>query len=232
MSFLAKLFLNGREMNVLDTNVHFYRQLQPRTFQPTSLPMGGIFNITLEADANTDLLRLMLSEMGQCNGHIRFYKHDALSKLYDYEFFDTHVVGYHHIFDGVCGPGAQVNVTFSPGILRIGDMVFEKHWKTTDLAAKDKLAAIPHKEEKKPKLHTGYFENENGEKEFKPKKNDTINYIAKTRDMAGKSIDLDLSDTPILFEHHGETIANGIIHGLEVTGNRMRIPLKVLKKKK
>lgn len=232
MSFLAKLFLNGRELIVLDTNIRLYRQLHPSTFQPTTQPMGGIFNVTLEADGNTELLRLMLSPKAQCNGHIRFYKHDALSKLYDYEFFDTHVVGYRHNFDGVHGTSAQINVTFSPGILRIGDMVFEKHWKTTDLKAKDQLAAPPRKEEKKPKLYTGYFENEQTEKEFRPKKNDTVYYIAKTRDMTGKNIDIDLGDTPIVFEHEGQALKNGMICGLQVTGNRMRIPLKVLQKKK
>ncbi len=231
MSFLAKLFIHGKAINILDTNVRFYRGIHPTTFQPTTIPMGRGFTVTIEADGNTKLLGLMLSPKAMCEGYIRFYKRDGLSKLNDYEFFDTYVVGYQRDFDGVHGQQTTDTLTFSPGILRIGSMVFEKPWKVTDLAAKAELATMPKKEDKKPKVHEGYYENEKGEKEFRPKKNDTVFYIAKTRDLAGKTIDVDLSDSPVIFEHEGISLNDGIVQGLEVTGNRTRIALKVLKKK-
>lgn len=143
MSFLAKLFMNGRSINLLDTNVQFYRNIHPSTFQPTTMPMGGGFTFTVEADSNTDLLRLMISPDAMCEGYIRFYKRDGFSKLTDYEFFDTHVVNYHFSFDGVHGTGANITYHFSSGILRIGDMVFEKHWKVTDLKEREEASAVP-----------------------------------------------------------------------------------------
>ena len=145
MSFLAKLFIYGRAINVLDTNVRFYQRIHPKTFQPTSIPMGGSFTVKVEADGNTDFLRLMLSPDAMCKGYIRFYKYDGMSKLNDYEFFDTHVVRYQRDFDGVHGLHTTDTLTFSPGILRIGSMVFEKHWKVTDLARKEEPTAIPEK---------------------------------------------------------------------------------------
>ncbi|VAW13463.1 hypothetical protein MNBD_BACTEROID03-1676, partial [hydrothermal vent metagenome] len=162
MSFLAKLYMNGRAINVLDTNVRFYQQLDPTTFQPTALPNGGIFTITIEADGSTDMLRLMLSQDTMCNGHIRFYKRDGMSKLVDYEFFDTHVVSFHSDFDSNSNSPATDTCTLSPGILRIGDMVFEKWWKVTDLSrekAKSTLAPIP----LQPKLSSVKWKSTEGE---------------------------------------------------------------------
>ena len=136
MSFLAKLFLNGKTINVLDTDVHFYQNVHPSTFQPTLRPMGGIFTITAEATGDNHLLRLAASSDTMCEGYIRFYKYDGLSKLMDFEFFDTYVVSFRAEFEGVGSRPMTEHIVFSPGILRIGDMVFEKPWKVTDLAAK------------------------------------------------------------------------------------------------
>ncbi|SIS48025.1 hypothetical protein SAMN05421766_102204 [Zobellia uliginosa] len=132
MSFLAKLSINGRKRNILDTNIQFYQRVNSNTFKPTSVPHGGLFTVILEADDNTDLLRLAVAPDTMCNGHIRFYNRDGTSKLIDYEFFDTYIVNYQRNYDG-----HSINIdtyVFSPGILRIGYMVFEKPWKITDLS--------------------------------------------------------------------------------------------------
>ncbi|MBU3024779.1 type VI secretion system tube protein TssD [Zobellia galactanivorans] len=133
---MAKLFINGKTTRLLDTNVQFYQQINPSTFKPTSVPMGGIFTITIEAGTNTDLLRLMVSSDGMCNGFIRFYKKDETTNLVEYEFFDTYIVGYCTEFESISSRPMTDKVIFSPGILRIGDMVFEKPWKVTELKAK------------------------------------------------------------------------------------------------
>ena len=230
MSFLAKLFINGRTINVLDTNIRFYQQINPESFKPAALPMGGVFSITMEADGTTDLLNYALSPDLMCEGYIRFYKRDGMTRMQDYEFFDTHIVCYQRDFEGQYGKVTTDRFVLSPGILRIGDMVFEKWWKVSDLAVKD--APVPEAEKLKPKIAKGYFESEDGKKEFRPKKNDIVYFMVSTKDMAGESIDIDLSDSKILFEHEGKPLDDGIISGLDVTGNKMKIELKVLKKKK
>ncbi|CAZ98057.1 type VI secretion system tube protein TssD [Zobellia galactanivorans] len=132
MSFLAKLFINGRRINVLDTDIHFDQNIDPYTFKPTSLPQGGIFTVTVEADGTTDILALALARDTMCSGYIRFYNRGGMSKLTDYEFFDTYVVSCQRNYDDLST--AKDTYVFSPGILRIGDMVFEKPWKITDLS--------------------------------------------------------------------------------------------------
>jgi len=230
MSFLAKLFINGRVIKVLDTNIQFYQKINSASFKPSSLPMGGVFDITIEADGTTDLLGLVLSPDIMCEGYIRFYKRDGMTALQDYEFFDTHIVSYRRNYEGYFGQVTTDYYVFSPGILRIGDMVFEKWWKVSDLAVKDAPAPVP--EQLKPKISKGYFESEDGKKEFRPKKNDIVYFVVSTKDMAGESIDIDLSDSKIEFEYQGQPLSNGKISGLDVTGNKMKIELKVLKKKK
>lgn len=151
MSFLAKLFINGEILNVLDTDIRFYQQVDPSTFKPNSVPMGGIFYVTIEASAGTELLRLMLDPDDMCNGYIRFYRRDGLSKLTDYEFFDTFVVGFRTEFSAYDSTPMTHRLVFSPGILRIGDVVFEKWWKVTDLD-REEVVVTPEPVVPRPKL--------------------------------------------------------------------------------
>lgn len=65
--------------------------------------MGGVFNISVEADGTTDLLAYTLLPDMMCEGFIRFYKRDRMSKLMDYEFYETHIVGYQRDFEGQYG---------------------------------------------------------------------------------------------------------------------------------
>ncbi len=97
--------------------------------------MGGLFTVAIETGTSTDLLRLMLSPDAMCKGYIRFYKRDAISKLMDYEFFDTYIISHRTEFTCDGSKPLTDTLVFSPGILRIGDMVFEKHCKVTDLTA-------------------------------------------------------------------------------------------------
>ena len=229
MSFLAKLFIQGRAIHVLDTNVHFYQRIHPETFQPTSVPMGGVFTVTLEADSTTDFLRLMLSPDSMCNGYIRFYKRDGMSKLNDYEFFDTYIVGYQRDFDGVHGLQTTDTLTFSPGILRVGSMVFEKHWKVTDLAVKADVTAISEKVEKKPKLVDSYLTDTYNNCIEEAKVGDTIFLNIKTKDMIGELMTVKLNNQTVDFKYNGKVLKDDTLKDFQITGNNQKIELDVIR---
>ncbi|QLG44504.1 type VI secretion system tube protein TssD [Costertonia aggregata] len=230
MSFLAKLFLNGSVLNVLDTNIQFYQGLDPATYRPEILPQGGIFALTVEADGNTDLLGLTISPDTMCKGYIRFYKRDGMSKLTDYEFFDTYIVSYQREFTAFNGRPATDYLTFSPGILRIGDMVFEKWWKVTDLANMEAARNMPVEEEKRPKMLGYHYENEEGTvlENNELKIGQVISLVLKTEDGIGKTVSLDLSDNNRDFEYKGKRLDGDILKGIPIKSSPQKFKLKVV----
>ena len=227
MSFLAKLHINGRIINVLDTNIQFYQQINPASFKPAALPKGGLFNITLEADGSTEMLGLVLSPDTMCEGFIRFYKRDGMSKLMDYEFFDTHIVNYQRNFEGYYGKVTTDNYTLSPGILRIGDMVFEKPWKVSDLAVKDAPVPVP-EESKLPTIVDYFITNEKGVRIEETTIGETIYLNVKTKDMIGETMKIDLSDPTADFMYNGMVLENDTLKDLTVTKNMEKIKLQVV----
>ncbi len=75
--------------------------------------------------------------------------------MVDFEFYDTHVVSYKRDFEGRYGKVSTDQYLLSPGILRIGDMVFKKWPKVSDLALKDMPAPAP--EPKKEPIVKDYW---------------------------------------------------------------------------
>lgn len=231
MSFLAKLFINGRVMNVLDTNIQFYQQVNPSNFKPAALPMGGVFNLTVEADGATDLLALALSPDTMCEGHIRFYKRDGMSKLMDYEFYDTHVVSYQRNFNGYYGKVTTDQFVFSPGILRIGDAVYEKSWKISDLSVKDEVVVPPApQEEKTPQMTETYYEDIDGNRLTNTdlKIGDEVSFVLKTMDGIGKTVTIDFADNNKDFEYKGKVLNGDLLEGVKITSNTQKFKLKVV----
>lgn len=227
MSFLAKLFINGKEINVLDTNIQFYQSIDPATYMPHSLPQGGLFKITVETTDDTDFLRLMVSSDTMCKGYIRFYRRDGLSRLIDYEFFDTYIVGHRTEFSATSNRPVQDAILFSPGILRIGDMVFEKPWKITDLDIPVKMASAQQGE---PSIISCYYEDMEGTKIAKEELTvgDTVKLVLHTSNANGKTINLDLGDLNKDFEYKGERLEADILSDVLIKSSPQKFKLKIL----
>ena len=202
MSFLAKLVINGLTMNVLHTDLRFYQPTDRSTFKPLAMPNGGLFSISLETTTNTDLLRLTTAENKMCNGYVRFYKRDGHSKLMDYEFFDTYIVNLETEFTASGLYPMTDIVIFSPGILRIGDMVFQKHWKVTDLASKD-LPTQPLEPKKNPSIEDYYITDSDGNRIESATAGQMITLNIKTQDMIGEIMEIDLNDQEVDFKYKG-----------------------------
>ncbi|CAZ95742.1 MULTISPECIES: type VI secretion system tube protein TssD [Zobellia] len=230
MSFLAKLFINSRIINVLDTNIQFYQQVDSDNFKPASLPMGGVFSLTIEADGATDLLGLALSPDTMCEGYIRFYKRGGMAKLVDYEFFDTYIVNYRRNYDGTCGKVTTDQYVFSPGILRIGDMVFEKWWKLSDLAIKDEQVQIA-EPKTVPTIKDYYITDKDGNRIEKSRIGETITLNIITQDMIGETMTIGLNDPTVDFMYKGVVLENDTLKDLTISKNKEKIELEVVRQK-
>ena len=60
MSFIAKLKIDGEEMNVLHCGFRF-SQVTDATGKPTAIPQGGNINLVVESSGGTELLDSMIS---------------------------------------------------------------------------------------------------------------------------------------------------------------------------
>lgn len=127
MSFIAKLSLEGEEMNVLHCGFRF-TQMTDATGKPTAIPQGGHINLLLESDGSSDLFDWMISPTQTKNGTVTFYRRDTMSKLKTLEFTDAHCVDYYETFDHTGDMPMQIQVTISPRELKLNDSEFKNNW--------------------------------------------------------------------------------------------------------
>ena len=231
MSFLAKMYIHDRIINVLHTNIHLYQQCDPTTHQPNAKTNGGLFQVVIEADEHTDLLNTVISGT-MCSGYIRFFKRDGMSKLMDYEFFDAYIIDISTHFNAYSPDPMTDTLTFSPGILRFGDVIYEKWWKVTDLNREEVEPAEIKKNE--PEFTGFHFENLEGEiiKQNEINVNDEVFLVVETEDAIGETINIQLTDEYKNYEYKGRVIEGDVLRNIDITGNVTKVKLKAVKQPK
>ena len=128
MAFLAKLFINGEQRNVLNGN-YVYHQLLDARGKPKAKVEGGQLNFVVESTGDDSLFHLwMLDDYQMYDGYIRFFKRDGLSKLFDFEFANCYCVGLREQFSATGHDPLKMELTITPGIQRVRDVIFEKVW--------------------------------------------------------------------------------------------------------
>jgi len=127
MSFIAKLSLDGEEMNVLHCGFRF-SQHTDATGKPTAVPQGGTINLIVESTGSTDLFDWMISPTQTKNGSIIFYRRDTNSKLKTLEFTDAHCVDYYETFDHIGDSPLQIQLTLSARDVKLNDSEFKNNW--------------------------------------------------------------------------------------------------------
>lgn len=127
MSFIAKLHLEGEEIDVFHCGFRF-TQMTDATGKPTAIPQGGTINLVVEATASTDLFDWMISPTQTKNGDVTFYRRDNNSKLQTLEFTDALCVDYFEHFDHVGDNPLQIELTISARELKLNDSDFKNNW--------------------------------------------------------------------------------------------------------
>jgi Hemolysin coregulated protein Hcp (TssD) len=127
MSFIAKLKIDGDEMNVLHCGFRF-TQTTDATGKPTAIPQGGGINLVVEGDGSTDLFDWMISPTQTKSGSITFFRRDTNSKLKTLEFSDAHCVDYYETFDHSGNNPLQIQLTLSAREIKLNDSEFKNNW--------------------------------------------------------------------------------------------------------
>ncbi|WP_394749134.1 type VI secretion system tube protein TssD [Spongiimicrobium salis] len=127
MSFLAKLYVDGQEYNVLSCTYNF-EQPMDHTGKPSGKPLGGQIMITLESQGRYDLFHWMASPDQTKDGSIIFFKRDAMSRLQEVIFKKGFCVKLVENFDAVSAVPMQKRIVISAQTIQVGDMTFQNRW--------------------------------------------------------------------------------------------------------
>jgi Hemolysin coregulated protein Hcp (TssD) len=127
MSFIAKMTIDGEDINVLHCGFRF-TQATDATGKPTAIPQGGLVHITLESTGGTELFDWMISPTQTKSGSITFYRRDNMSKLKILEFSDAHCVDYFETFDHVGENPMQIQLSLSAKEIKLNDSEFKNNW--------------------------------------------------------------------------------------------------------
>lgn len=134
-SFNAEMMIKGHTFKLLDVNFAWF-QHRDSMGKPIGEAKGGTFTIQIETSAGPQfemLTEWMMSNKTMHNGVIRFYKEDGISRLYDFEFYDTHCISYRDVFSSTDSLPMITTLTLSAGVTRIRGLLEEKKWKVSDL---------------------------------------------------------------------------------------------------
>lgn len=127
MSFIAKLTLEGQDANVLNCRFRFSQETDA-TSRPSSIPHGGLIDVTIESTGNTDLFDWMISPTQTKSGLITFYRRDTMSKLKTLKFNDAHCINYVEEYNHNGEFPMQITLQLSAKELKLNDSTFKKNW--------------------------------------------------------------------------------------------------------
>lgn len=127
MSFIAKLKVDGEEMNVLHCGFRF-SQTTDASGRPTSIAKGGIITMLVESNGTTNLFDWMISPTQTKSGSITFFRRDTMSKLKTLEFTDAYCVDYFETFDHQGDNPMQIQLAMSARELKLNDSEFKNNW--------------------------------------------------------------------------------------------------------
>lgn len=127
MSFLAKLEIDGEEMNVLHCGFRFIKAIDA-TGKPTSIPKGGTVNLVIESTGNTNLFDWMISATQTKNGSVTFFRRDTSSKLKKLEFSEAYCVDYNETYDHSGEHPMQVELLISALEIKLNDSEYKNNW--------------------------------------------------------------------------------------------------------
>ncbi|GHC57553.1 type VI secretion system tube protein TssD [Ulvibacter litoralis] len=127
MSFLAKLTIEGEEMNVLECSFEFNQKVGYNG-RPIELPRAGLIQILIESTSNTDLLAWMVMPHTYKEGEIIFYKRDNMSSNKTLTFHDAFCISYKEFFNAEDALPMKTRIEISARAMDINDVSFENTW--------------------------------------------------------------------------------------------------------
>ncbi|WP_306353362.1 type VI secretion system tube protein TssD [Flavobacterium sp. '19STA2R22 D10 B1'] len=127
MSFLAKLEIDGEEMNVLEFQCTLAQDTD-KSGKPSSDPVGGKLRLVIESTKSVMLFDWMISTSQTKNGVLTFFRRDAISKMRELQFKDGYCIRYDELFISYNDMPMRTEILISSKEITMNGSVFSRNW--------------------------------------------------------------------------------------------------------
>lgn len=225
MSIIAKLHVEDQQFNILNYQVSF-NQTCGVLGVPTAMPLGGLFEITLESSRNnlffewtTQPTKLRQATIVQTSVRM-----DGRSRTF--ELIDVFCIQNKLHFNAVNSRPMTECILLSPAILKLdGVLLFEKHWKETDIITQNLPPTIFYN---KAELISYYITDSNDNVLDEYVTGSSIKLNIETKNAIGKNIVISLHDKTHDFKYNGQILENDTLKDYLITADLEKIELDVM----
>ncbi|WP_370409241.1 type VI secretion system tube protein TssD [Tenacibaculum dicentrarchi] len=239
---LAKLFILGQEIELLWTDMHYFREIRMNG-KPCTDIISGLITLCFATGKDTDRILRWMTKENEDNtwneadkmedGKICFYENGLdYPPTKTYSFRDTHLIYFKEIFNAEGEEPMQTIITISPAIQNYGALML-KRWNESWVPPSE---IMPYQaiENNEPNLLEYHIENLENKiiKEDLIKENQGIYLVIKSKNTKDIIADIDLKNHSIDYEYKGKWMKNDIIKGITLEESLTKVKLKAIKEKK
>lgn len=227
MSLVAKLYVEDKEINILDFKFRFTRSTDEHG-KPMGKPRGTVFEIIFETTSDQSFMSWSIATDMTKHVKIVVSPVTATSKSRIIELYDVHCVHFKNNFNAKDGEPMTTLIHLTPAIMiDDGYKVLDHYWKKTDLSANAPVTVLK-KDEEEGKVIDYYLIDSEGTRIDEIGEEKEIFLVLETEEMTGKKITINLSSKSHDFEYQGERLENDILRNYQIQGEQDKIKLKVL----
>jgi hypothetical protein len=232
----AKLFILGQEIELLWTDMKYYREIRMNG-KPSTEVMGGLITLCFATNHKTDqVLRWMTKESKDDTweevdkmeeGKVCFYESGFdYPPTKTYKFNDAHLIYFKEIFYADGWQPIQTIITISPAIQNYGTE-FPKRWNVSWILPSERT---PYQSiENEERIQNFYITDTKGNENPKYKVGDIIFLNIKSINKIGNVIDIKLKDKTKDFKYKGKVLPNDTISNYTIKDDNDSIRLEVIK---
>ena len=228
MSLVAKLYVEDKEINILDFKFRFTRSTDEHG-KPMGKPNGTVFEIIFETTSDQSFMAWSIATDMTKHVKIVVSPVTGMSKSRIIELYDVHCVFFKNDFNSRNGEPMTTLIHLTPAIMiDDGYKVLDHYWKKTDLSANAPVTVLNNNEEEESKIIDYYVIGEDGTRITDFRKGQQVTLVIESEGMEGKIIDIDLANKSHDFEYKGNRLPNDRLDNYQITSEQDKIELVVL----
>ena len=226
MSLIAKMYVEDKEVTILDFQFRFYRNMNEHGY-PMGRANGTIFKIVFETTADQSFMSWAVATDMTKHVKIVISPIAATSKSRTIELYDVHCVYFSNNFNAQSGEPMTTLIHLTPAIMiDEGYKILDHYWKKTDLSTENVAPTII-QQDKELEIIDIYYEDKEGNKIERIYLGDIL-LVLKTKNGEGKKLDIDLQDQEHTYIYEGDKVEEGILKNIAIIGDTTKVELKVI----
>ncbi|WP_338794248.1 type VI secretion system tube protein TssD (plasmid) [Bernardetia sp. Wsw4-3y2] len=226
MSLVSKLYVEDKEINILDFKFRFTRSTDEHG-KPMGKPRGTIFEIIFETTSDQSFMSWAVATDMTKNVKIVVSPVTAASKSRVIELYDVHCVHFRNNFNAKNGEPMTTLIHLTPAIMiDDGYKILDHYWKKTDLSMNN-VAPTVIKQDEELEIISLHFEDAD-KKKINEIEEGILYLVVETQNGIGKKIDIDLSNQLHNFKYEGKVLTNDVLKNISITKDIMPIELEIV----